>query len=210
MIERGRLDLVSLEKVRRVAVALDADLVVVLRWRGGDLDRLIDEGHAAVVGAMTQLLLEAGWTVRVEVSYSVYGERGSIDLLAWHAARRTLLVIEVKTDLVSIEETLRKHDEKARLGGRIAADQLGWRALRIGRLLVLPSLATPRRRVARHAVVLDVAYPTRGRELRAWLRRPDREVSGLIFIGVDPRTRTRVLARKRIRRPVAGAFSRAV
>jgi Holliday junction resolvase-like predicted endonuclease len=68
----------------------------------------------------------------------VYGERGSIDLLAWHEATRTLLVVEVKTEVASIEATLRKHDEKVRLARRVAADRFGWQATVTSRLLVLP------------------------------------------------------------------------
>jgi hypothetical protein len=61
------------------------------------------------------------------VSYSVYGERGSIDLLAWHPAIRTLLVIEVKTEVSSVEAMLRKHDEKVRLAPRVAAERFDGR-----------------------------------------------------------------------------------
>ena len=32
-----------------------------------------------------------------EVSFSIYGERGVIDMLLWHPARRALLVVELKT-----------------------------------------------------------------------------------------------------------------
>lgn len=38
-----------------------------------------------------------GWLPRVEATYSRFGERGSIDVLAFHAATRTLLVVEIKT-----------------------------------------------------------------------------------------------------------------
>lgn len=34
-----------------------------------------------------------------EVSFSIYGQRGVIDILAWHAATRSLLVIELKTEM---------------------------------------------------------------------------------------------------------------
>ena len=59
-IERGRLERVSLIHLRAVAHALDAEFYVQLRWRGGDLDRLMDEGHAHLVGRVTQLLGETG------------------------------------------------------------------------------------------------------------------------------------------------------
>ena len=121
-VERGRIADMPLRRVRAIARALDAELVVALRWRGGDFDRLMDEGHAALVGRIAEVLEASGWITRTEVSYAVYGERGSIDLLAWHEATRTLLVVEVKTELVSVESTLRKHDEKVRLARRVAAD----------------------------------------------------------------------------------------
>lgn len=133
--------------VRRVAAiarALDADLVISLRWRDGELDRLLDEGHAAVLGRVAAHLQASGWITESEVTYSVYDERGSIDLLAWHAPTRTLLVIEIKTELTSVEATLRKHDEKARLGARIATERFGWRAASTARLLVLPNLSSAR------------------------------------------------------------------
>src|SRR4051812_43668161 len=133
-IERGRASQVLLGNLVRVASELDAELVVSLRWRGGDLDRLVDERHARLVGAVVELLGLTGWRVQPEVSYSVYGERGSIDVLAWHAGRRLLLVVEVKTDLVSVEETLRKHDEKTRLASRIAAERFEWRSATTSKL----------------------------------------------------------------------------
>ena len=187
-----------LSKLRRIAKALDADLVVSLRWRGADLDRLADEGHARLVGRTTELLRHLGWDVKIEVSYAEYGERGSIDILAWHRGTRTVLVVEVKTELTAIEQTLRKHGEKTRLAERIAAGQLGWRPAIIASLLVLPARSTARRRVARHESVMTAAYPIRGAAVREWLRRPDSPMSGLLHLEdtSPPQTRT---GRKRIR-----------
>jgi hypothetical protein len=197
LIERGRLDLASIDNVRRVARELDAAVVIQLRWRGGDLDRLLDEGHATLVGATIGLLQRLGWVVRAEVSYSKFGERGSIDVLAWHAETRSLLVIEVKTELTSVEETLRKHDEKARLAPKVAREQLGWQARTVSRLPVLPDMSTPRRRVERHEAVLRVACPTRGAAVRAWLRAPAAATSGLAFVSLGPSAGT--ISRKRVR-----------
>ena len=49
------------------------------------MDRLVDDRHAVLVAAAGSLLTRAGWEVLPEVTYSRYGERGSIDLVAWHA-----------------------------------------------------------------------------------------------------------------------------
>ena len=165
----------------------------------------MDEGHAALVGRLTVMLRDLGWEVRLEVSYSVYGERGSIDVLAWHPVARVLLVVEVKTELVAVEETLRKHDQKARLAGKISAERFGWETRAVGRLLVLPSLSTPRRRVERHAAVMDVAYPLRASTLRKWLEAPGGAAAGLLFLDVTdgaPHIRS-AIARKRIRKRAA-------
>ena len=123
-------------------------------------------------------------------------------MLAWHDATRTLLIIEVKTALVSVEETLRKHDENVRLAGRIANEQFGWRVDVVGRLLVLPGLATPRRRVERHASVLQVNYPARGSVIRSWIRVPTGGLAGILFLQPSG-GRIAGVGRKRIRRRAA-------
>lgn len=210
LIERGRIEAVAVGKLVAVLRALDADLVLLARWRGGDLDRLLDEAHAGLVGLAAGLLAEAGWTTQVEVTYSIDRERGSIDLLGWYPHTATLVVVEVKSELVSIEETLRRHDAKARLAARIAADRFGWRPHAVARLLVLPEGTTPRRRVARHDAVLRRAYPLRGLEARAWLASPGSADASLVFLS-SPDTNTArgrrgSPTRKRIRRgPAPGA-----
>jgi transcriptional regulator with XRE-family HTH domain len=211
LIERGRIDDVTIRKLRRIARELDAEFTTQLRWRGGDLDKVVDEAHARLVGVVSAMLRDAGWDVRLEVSYSIYGERGSIDILAWHATARLLLVVEVKSELIAVEETLRKHDEKVRLAPRIVADQFGWRAIGTARLLVLPSMSTPRRRVERHGQVMGAAYPLRGAEVRRWLGNPAGSMSGLLFVDVDAGSSRTAAAmpRKRIRPrgPAAASIS---
>jgi hypothetical protein len=126
--EAGRLGGMRLNTQRQIAVALGFSMDVTPRGLGADADRLLDQGHAVLMGATTKWLDGLGWRRVPEVSYSEWGERGSIDLLAWHEATGTLLVIEIKTELVSVEATLRKLDEKVRLAPRIALSRFGWRA----------------------------------------------------------------------------------
>lgn len=170
-LERGSAGSASLAMTARVVEALEADLDLAVRWRGGALDRILDERHAALSGVAAGRLANAGWEVLAEVSYSEYGERGSIDLLAIDERGGTLVVIEVKTELLSIEATLRKHDEKCRLASRIVHARFGkagpWRVCAV---LVLPDTGASRRRVAAHAAILDRTYPVRGREASSWLR----------------------------------------
>jgi hypothetical protein len=117
-----------------------------------------------------------------EVTYSVFGERGSIDLVAWHPATATLLVIEVKSELTAVEATLRKHDEKVRLAAGVVREQFGWRPGAVMRLLVLPDDRTSRRRVERAASVMERRYPLRGWDVRRWLRAPSGAGDGILFL----------------------------
>ena len=199
--EAGEIGQLTLATLRKLATAIGAEAFVRIRWRGADLDRLIDEGHATLVGAVVELLTSVGWVVHTEVSFSVYGERGSIDVAAWHEATRTLLVIEVKTELVSIEETIRILDVKVRLAPQVVAERFGWQPLVRSHLLVLPARSTQRRQVARHAAVLGPAFPVRGQEMKRWLSSPDHSVGGLLFVSLTTGSRTKsgVLSRKRVR-----------
>jgi len=182
LIERGRIDGLQVRTVRAVARTVDAAWDPAVRWRGGELDRLLDEAHAGLVGRAVADLTRIGWEIRAEVSYSVYGERGSIDLLGWHPVARILLVVEVKTALTSIEEALRRHDTKVRLAQRVARERFGWRAVGTASILILPGSSTARRHAVRHHAVLHAAYPLRGDDLRAWLREPRSPASGILFL----------------------------
>jgi transcriptional regulator with XRE-family HTH domain len=201
-IERGGAGTVAGHTLRQIFAAVDADAITVVRWRGGELDRLLDEGHADIVGRMVVLLETRGWTVLPEATYSEWGERGSIDILAWHPASRTLLVVEVKTEIASVEELLRRHDAKVRLAPRIAEARFGGRPTRIAKLLVVAESSTNRRRVARTRAVLEAAYPARGRRVRDWLRDPTGEMAGVLFLTGHRGTR----ARRRIRHPGPAAI----
>src|SRR5206468_407336 len=136
-IERARLQDVRVSTVRRVTAALGATAWFDLRWRGGMLDRLLDERHADLVERASAVLIACGWKVRPELSFRQGVEHGSIDTFAWHEASRTVLVIEIKTELTSIEETLRRLDVKTRLAPDIARELLGWRPQQVATLLVV-------------------------------------------------------------------------
>ena len=199
-LERGRLAGMPIETVRRVFAGLDADAITVVHWRGGQLDRLLDERHADLVGRVTVMLRRHGWEVVPEATYSEFGERGSIDLLAWHARTRTLLVVEVKTEITSIEETLRRHDAKVRLAPKLARDRFGDTPRVVARLLVIAEGPTNRRRIGRSAPVLDAAYPHRGGLVRTWLRSPVRGMAGLLFVTGASTTGRRTGGPTRVRR----------
>lgn len=200
----------SIPVLRRLFAVLDATLFLEVRWRAGALDRLLDEGHAALVGRLADLLAGLGWDVRVEVTYSEFGERGSIDILAFWRPLGILLVIEVKTDLAAVEAMLRKIDEKVRLAPTVASDRFGWQARQVARLLVLSESSTVRRRVTRQAAVFRRTFPARGVDIRRWLRSPERELAGLWFLSPSRGTTgiQGVGGPERIRRPNRSPRSR--
>ena len=182
LVERGHLDRLPIRRVRRLFAVFDAEVVLVVRWRGGEIDRLLDKAHAALGSVVTSHLTALGWELQPEVSYSVYGERGSIDLLGWHARSRALLVIELKTEITSVEETLRRHDAKVRLAPAIAVSRFGWEARSTSRLLALPADRTSRRQIARHEALFARTYALRTVAVRRWLVAPVGSMTGIAFV----------------------------
>ncbi|MEO8274538.1 MAG: helix-turn-helix transcriptional regulator [Chloroflexota bacterium] len=203
LAERGRLSRFKVATIRDIAAALDADVSLTIRWRGGDLDRLLDEAHASMGSRATKVLMELDWVVQPEVTFAVFGDRGAIDLVGWKASTQALLVVEIKTELTSVEETRRTHDMKVRVASRVAGERFGWHSKAVGRLLVLPDNSTSRRRVARHEALLRRAYPRFGSAARGWLREPSGSAGLLIFLPLTPGVRGRCgpISRKRVRRP---------
>src|SRR5690349_15134882 len=196
-VEAGAFGAVSIATLERMLAAVDAELVVYVRWRGGDLDRLLDAAHADLVERTAKLLQGFGWEVHPEVTFAEYADRGSIDILAWHPAARVVLVIEVKSEVTAIEETLRRHDVKVRLAGKIAFDRLGERPAHVARLLVVPATSTTRRRLSEHAATFAASYPMRGRDLGRWLANPTGSVAGVLMVrpGTGARRPTRISRR---------------
>ena len=185
-IERGHWSATSVRTLGRVFDVVEADVDVVVRYRGGQLDRLLDESHAATVAELATILRADDWRVEVEVSFNHYGDRGSIDLLAYHPATRTLLVIEVKTEIASAEETLRRLDVKVRVAPSLAPERFGEAPARVVRLLAVRASSANRQRVARLEPLFGPTFPLRGRALAAWLRSPGPIVGGrpggLLFV----------------------------
>lgn len=203
-IEQGRLASVPLGKIRAVAAALDARIDAVVRWQGGDLSRLVSARHARMHEIMARYFLGLpGWMIEPEVSFSIYGERGIIDILAWHPISRILLVIELKTEIVDVNEMLGTLDRKRRLAATIAAEH-DWEPVAIATWVVVADSRTNRRVVADHATVLRAKLPSDGRGVAQWLRRPRGRIDALSFLpyvqgthlGVDPAPVRRVVRRR--------------
>lgn len=185
-LERGDLGRMQIQTVERVAAALGASVYLQLRWQGEQLDRLMDAAHASLQQSVAELLTKLGWIVRVEVSFNQYGDRGRVDVIAFHPSARVLLVVEVKTALGDLQETLGRIDVKARLA-RSLARGLGWTNVsQVVPALVIGDTRLARRVVADHAALFH-RFEVRGRAALARLRRHDQPLStGLLWFAKLP------------------------
>jgi transcriptional regulator with XRE-family HTH domain len=180
-IERGMVERIAFGDLVTLASALDARLELELTWRGASLERLVDARHAATVAATITWLTTAGWSCFTEVSFSVFGERGSIDIVAIHPTG-ALLAIEVKASIGDANRTLIGIDRKLRLLPVIARDR-GWPRGPAGALLVVTEGTTSRRRIAQHASVFRAALPSSTRDCRRWVRDPVGSAPrGIVFV----------------------------
>lgn len=184
--------------VEAILAGLGARLDLRVQWNGPELDRLLDAGHATLGAVVKRRLERWRWVVRVEVSYSRYGERGRIDLLAWHPATCVLLVVELKTDLVDVQSLLGTLDAKTRLGRHVAT-QVGWDVRAVVPAIVFTEHRTTRHRIERLATLFD-RYSLRGRSALSWLRRPAGIPSGLLWLAAVPGPTPSRSAAPRVRR----------
>ena len=181
LVERGHCETLSLRTIRRIAAALDVRVELLGRWRAGDLDRLLSRRHSLLAESVAVFMAaQPGWTSEPEVSFGIYGERGIIDRLAWHAATSHLLVIELKTEFVDVNEMLGTLDRKARLARSIAAAR-GWRAAKVSAWVIASATRMNQRHAAQHATLLRDRLRMDGRQLRPFLRNPTAATTGLAF-----------------------------
>lgn len=211
-IERGGYAALPLEATRSVARALEIRLEVAPRWRGGDLDRLVNARHSALHEALAARLTRvSGWMTEAEVSYSTCGERGVIDRVAYHPARRAMGIFELKADLSDPAGLIGQLDRYRRLAPVVARGR-GWDITSTSCWAIIADTDTNRRRLAAHATLLRWAFPAGRRELAAWLRDPTERRDGLVFLAY-PRSQTGtrgLVATKRVRRSRPAAEHRPV
>jgi transcriptional regulator with XRE-family HTH domain len=181
-LENGAVGATSLSVVRRLFAAMDARVHIVPRWHGGDLDRLVDARHAGMTETLVRRMSALpAWIVQPEVTFSIYGERGSIDIVAWHPGRRGLLIIEVKTAIGDVGSLVRQVDRYRRLAREIARER-DWSPACVAVWVVVADGRTARRRLAEHRTTLRKAFPADGHLMESWVHAPDRDLSGLSFL----------------------------
>jgi transcriptional regulator with XRE-family HTH domain len=212
LIEQGRLEETSLLVIRRVGSALGMSLPFDPRWRGVELAKLLDERHAALLAVVVKRLTALGWQCVPEHTFNEWGERGSVDVLAWHATRRAALCVEIKTRIADLQGLLSTEDRKRRLASTLAW-KLGWAPLIVGSVVVLPEETWARNALTRFRPVFDAKFPLRTVEVRDWLKEPSRDVGGIWFLVYDvpgdPKRRFGGSMRVRLRKPApTGAVPR--
>lgn len=197
-IERGAAERVTVETLEKVARPLGARVVCRLTWNGEGLDRLLDKAHAGIVDQVVRILRDAGWLAATEVTFNHFGERGSIDVFAFHGDTRVVLVVEVKSVVPDVQATLVTLDRKRRLAVEIGRER-GWDAATVATLLVVRDDRTARRRVNQHGATFGTAFPDRIARIRTWIRKPDPGalLNGLWFLSGDTQAVTRQQVRGR-------------
>jgi transcriptional regulator with XRE-family HTH domain len=187
-IERAALRHPPLETVGVLCAALDAELLVEIRAAHvvGRTDQR-DPAHAACVGTVIRILERAAWVVASEVEIVTGRSHGFIDLLAYDAARRRILVIEIKTEVRDVGGLDRQVGWYLR-EARGAAARLGWRPRSVAAVVIVLATAAADAAIVANRRVLDQAFPRRGRAVReALLHGGELTHRGLLM--VDPQRR---------------------
>lgn len=208
-IERGWIHNLPFGTLELVAAALDAQVDLVVRWHGGDLSRLVNARHAAMHETVAGLFARLpGWKAEPEVSFSIWGERGVIDVLAWHDGRRALLVVELKSELVDVSELLGTLDRKRRLAARVASER-GWLGATTSAWVAIADSRANRRAVAQHGTAIRSKLPIGGRVMKGWLDDPVGAVNALTFLSSahSVSSRPSLAATRRVNRPRKSAAS---
>jgi transcriptional regulator with XRE-family HTH domain len=188
-IELGIFDSVTLTNLRKVAEAAGATIATSVKWQGADLARQLGAKHSAMHEALATMFTALPEWIRLpEVSFSIYGEHGVVDILAWHAPTRSLLVIEIKTELADLQ-TVGTLDRKVRLAATMVKDR-GWAPSTVSAWLVIAEGSTNRDRVRAHRAFLRSALPSNGSALRAWLKAPNGQIHALSFLSAPADART--------------------
>ena len=139
----------SLTALEKHASVFGLRIDVRLLGRAGQLVRVADEEHAAITEAVASWFRDADHETETEASFSEWGERGRIDLLAFDTASGLLIVVEVKTQLLDLQDLFGSLNVKERLSGTVA-ERRGWAVRRRMSLLAVADTSANREIVRRH------------------------------------------------------------
>jgi transcriptional regulator with XRE-family HTH domain len=181
-LEAGLLDRHSIGALRTCVSAAGGYLRLTITIPQGDLNRLLDADHATLQERWKRWLEERRWEVDAEVTFNHFGERGSIDLLAFHRASWILLVIEIKSVIVDVQATLSSLDQKVRVAMAVARER-AWAPVAIVPALLVREGSTARRRVVEHGSLFG-RFALRGHAAISWLSDPTARDAAAIPTGI--------------------------
>ena len=126
--------------------------------------------------------------MRVEASFNHFGDRGRVDILAFHPSCRILLVVEIKSVIEDVQDTIGRLDIKVRVAPDLGRES-GWQPLVVVPALLVTDGRTSQRRVSTHSALFQ-RFALRGRSALGWLRKPRGPApSGLLAFIRAPSTR---------------------
>jgi hypothetical protein len=130
-------------------------------------------------------------------------------VFARQSARDALLVVEVKTRIVDMQDLLATLDRQRRLAPELARSD-GWRPRATGSVLLLPEETWARNAVRRHDALFRAALPGRTIDVRRWLADPHGDLPAIWFLLVAPRgsAKRRTGGVQRVRSGLAASFER--
>lgn len=139
----------SMHAMERHAGVFGLRLEMRLVGRAGELVRIGDEEHAAIVEAVAGTLRKLEFLIETEASFSEWGERGRVDLLAFDPRSRTLVVVEAKSQLLDLQDLFGALNVKERLASTLASRR-GWQLERRTTVLAVAATSANREIVRAH------------------------------------------------------------
>ncbi len=164
----GKVEAGSSNSSLRVVVALADALGIRLDLRVdtpflADRVRQRDPAHARCIAYCRRRFEAAGWRTASEVEV-VGRSRGWIDVVAYEPRGRTLLVVEVKTELLDLGELERQLGRYGREAWTVAR-RLGWPTSRVVEMVLFLATDANDRRLAANRELLALSFPTRAHDL---------------------------------------------
>ena len=187
--EAGRIEVTSLSETGRlldslgIRVQLRLDDPLVARS-----DRQHDLAHARCLAYVAGRVAKEGWDVRREVEIHHGRSHGWIDLLAFHAASRSALVAEIKSELPDVGAIQRTLSWYARMAWDVGRS-FGWPIRGVGAALMVLATEANEARILDNGALLRQAFPVRGSAFSDWLAAPIGDMPGAALALIDPRSR---------------------
>jgi hypothetical protein len=185
-LESGQLSNVTLRTISQMldVLGIHADLTSVLPILvNPPIQR--DAAHARCSSSVRRRLERLGWTAAQEVEVISGTARGWIDVLAYHPQARSMLVIEIKTevrDIGAIQRSIAWYEREA----AAAAGRLGWHPVRQASALLLLETVANDIAVIDNREVLRQSFPTRAAGLATWLLDPEARPPSRGIAMIDP------------------------